>query len=163
MSHDDWEIFEFGPFKLDLTDHQLTHDEKPVRLTPKAFSVLVHLVRNRGHLVRKEDLLREVWADSFVEEANIARTIWMLRNALNELNGAQQYIQTISKYGYRFLVDVREKVVDKRPRSDGRSAIVNSPSSREPKPDGNGEHALSGALNSNKKTYDRFLHGKYNL
>ena len=75
-------LYEFGPFRLDLSERQLFRDGKPLSLTPKAFETLVMLVRKSGRIVEKDDLLAEVWKDTFVEEANISRHIWMLRKTL---------------------------------------------------------------------------------
>ena len=105
-------IYEFGPFRLDLTDHLLLKKGKPVALTPKAFEVLIHLLKRQGRLVQKDELMHEVWADSFVEEANLARTVWMLRKALDPDHDGQSYIETIPKLGYRFVAKVTEIVRD---------------------------------------------------
>ncbi len=80
--------------------------EDHVSLTPKVFDTLVVLVENAGHLVTKERLLEEVWPETFVEEANLSVNIATLRKALGHDCGKQQYIETISKRGYRFAVDV---------------------------------------------------------
>jgi len=98
----------FGPFRLDLSERQLFRDGKPVSLTPKAFETLVMLVSKRGHIVEKDDLLKEVWKDTFVEEANISRHVWMLRKTLGENENGQSYIETIPRRGYRFLANVQE-------------------------------------------------------
>jgi TolB-like protein/DNA-binding winged helix-turn-helix (wHTH) protein/Tfp pilus assembly protein PilF len=99
---------DFGPFHLDLSERQLFRDGKPVSLTPKAFETLVMLVSKRGHVVEKDDLLKEVWKDAFVEEANISRHVWMLRKTLGENENGQSYIETIPRRGYRFLANVQE-------------------------------------------------------
>src|SRR5690349_7703651 len=96
-------IYEFGSFRLDLTERQLLRKGKSVALTPKAFGVLEILVERHGHLVEKDDLMREIWADSFVEEANLSRTIWMLRQALDDGRNGHGFIQTVPKHGYRFV------------------------------------------------------------
>jgi TolB-like protein/DNA-binding winged helix-turn-helix (wHTH) protein/Tfp pilus assembly protein PilF len=101
-------LYEFGPFRLDISERQLFRDGAPVSLTPKAFETLVMLVTKRGHVVEKDDLLKEVWKDTFVEEANISRHVWMLRKTLGENEKGQSYIETIPKRGYRFLVNVQE-------------------------------------------------------
>src|SRR5258708_11811012 len=101
-------IYEFGPFRLDLTDHLLLKKGKPIALTPKAFEVLVLLIERRGNLIQKEELMQEVWAESFVEEANLARTVWMVRKALDADHNGKSYIETIPKLGYRFVAKVTE-------------------------------------------------------
>jgi DNA-binding winged helix-turn-helix (wHTH) protein/TolB-like protein/Tfp pilus assembly protein PilF len=110
MSQPENHLYEFGPFRIDLSERQLFRDGEPVSLTPKAFETLLMLVSNRGHIVEKDDLLKEVWKGTFVEEANISRHVWMLRQALGENENDQKYIETVPKRGYRFIANVREVV-----------------------------------------------------
>jgi DNA-binding winged helix-turn-helix (wHTH) protein/Flp pilus assembly protein TadD len=100
-------IYEFGPFRVLPSDRLLVRSGEHVPLTAKAFDVLLVMIRKRGHLVEKSALMMAVWADSFVEEGNLAVTISMLRKALDE-NGEHKYIQTVPGHGYRFVADVRE-------------------------------------------------------
>ncbi len=79
-----------------------------VPLTPKAFDLLVVLVRNSGHVLEKKELLDAVWPDSFVEEGNLAQHVSILRRTLGERSGEPQYIQTVPRRGYRFITPVRE-------------------------------------------------------
>jgi len=99
------ERYEFGPFRLDPAERKLLHNEELVVLTPKAFDTLVLLVRNSGHLMEKDELIRSLWPDSFVEEGNLSNNIFLLRKALGK---DQQYIETIPKRGYRFVGAVRQ-------------------------------------------------------
>src|SRR5262252_8243675 len=101
-------LYEFGKFRLDAAEHLLLRDGKPIQLTPKAFQTLLVLVRNGGRLVEKDELMRQVWADAFVEEANLARNIWALRRALGDDEDEHRYIETVPKLGYRFIAPVRE-------------------------------------------------------
>lgn len=100
-------LYDFGPFRLDVTEHILFRAHKPVPLSPKAFDTLLVLVRNSGHIVEKEKLLRSVWPETFVEEATLAQNIFTLRKALGGTKG-EQYIQTVPKRGYRFVATVTE-------------------------------------------------------
>ena len=97
---------EFGKFSLNLAEHQLFRDGHPVPLTPRMFDLLRVLVENAGHLVEKDRLLKEVWADTFVEESNLNRGVSVLRKALGE-TAAERYIETVPKRGYRFVAAVR--------------------------------------------------------
>ena len=101
-------IYEFGGFRLDLSERQLLRSGEPVSLTPKAFEVLTCLVERRGHLVERDELIQKVWSDSFVEDANLTRTVWMLRFALDDDRNGNRFIQTVPKHGYRFIADVKE-------------------------------------------------------
>ena len=72
------EIYEFGPFRLDAAGPLLLRGAEPVPLTPKASETLLALVRRAGHVVGKEELIKEVWPDTFVEESNLVRHISIL-------------------------------------------------------------------------------------
>src|SRR6187200_3785533 len=98
--------YEFGPFRLDTSEHSLLRDGQVVPLEPKVFNLLRVLVQNDGRLLQKEELIREVWPDSFVEEGNLNRNIAILRKALGE--EPTGYIETVPKRGYRFVADVKE-------------------------------------------------------
>ena len=101
-------FYEFGPFCLDPDECLLMLDGKPVPLAPKAFEALVTLVESAGHLVDKDDLMRRLWPDSFVEEGNVAKHVSLLRKVLSEATNGREFIETIPKRGYRFVADVRE-------------------------------------------------------
>ena len=99
------ELYEFGPFRLEPAERKLLRGSEVVVLTPKAFETLVLLVRNSGHLLEKDELLRMLWPDSFVEEGNLSNNIFVLRKALGE---NPPYIETVPKRGYRFVGAVRQ-------------------------------------------------------
>ena len=101
-------FYSFGPFRLDTGECLLNLDGKPVPLAPKAFEALLILVENAGHLVDKDDLMRRLWPGTFVEEGNVAKHVSLLRNILSEATNGREYIETIPKRGYRFVVEVRE-------------------------------------------------------
>ena len=100
-------FFEFGPFRLDVTSGLLLRDGKVVALTPKVIDTLLLLVENRGRVLGKEELLRQLWPETFVEEGNLTQNISVLRKALSEGPEAETYIETIPKRGYRFVAKVR--------------------------------------------------------
>lgn len=100
--------FEFGTFRLDVSEHMLLRDGHPVPLTPKNLAVLSVLVQNAGHLVDKERLLKEVWLNSFVEEGTLNRSVSVLRKALGDSPSDQRYIETVPTRGYRFTAPVAE-------------------------------------------------------
>src|SRR5882724_687204 len=101
-------LYEFGPFLLDTAERVLLRDCEPVLLTPKAFDILTVLVRHREHLVEKDELMRNVWPDAFVEEANITQHDSTIRKALGEGTDDHRYIETVPRLGYRFVANVRE-------------------------------------------------------
>ncbi|HEX4949850.1 MAG TPA: tetratricopeptide repeat protein [Blastocatellia bacterium] len=105
-------LFRFGQFLLDPAERQLRAAGAVVPLTSKVFDTLLVLVEQRGHLVEKDELMRRLWPDSFVEEVTLAHNISDLRKALG--NEGRKYIETVSKRGYRFVADVSE-VADETP------------------------------------------------
>ncbi len=102
-------IYEFGPFQLVPEERQLLRDNQPVPLTPKSFDLLVVLVENSGHLIEKGELLKRIWPDSFVEEANLSVNVSALRRALGEGPNEHQYVETVPRRGYRFVAGVKER------------------------------------------------------
>ena len=99
----------FGPFRLDVSSMQLTRGDETVGLTPKAFDTLLVLIRNRHRLVRKDELMSAVWADSFVSEDSLTQNITALRRALGDDSHQPEYISTIPRRGYRFIAPLVER------------------------------------------------------
>jgi eukaryotic-like serine/threonine-protein kinase len=101
-------LYAFGNFRCDPRDHLLLCEDKPISLAPKSFEILVALIQSNGKLLTKDELMRRVWPDSFVEEANLTVNISALRKVLGDAPGGQQYIETVPKMGYRFGIPVTE-------------------------------------------------------
>src|SRR6185295_7382709 len=95
-------FYSFDVFRVDPVERLLFKDDQEVALTPKVFDTLLVLLENSQHVLTKQELMRQVWPDSFVEENNLAQNIALLRKALGE-----SYIKTVPKRGYRFVGDVR--------------------------------------------------------
>src|SRR5262245_18788769 len=91
--------YQFGKFRQDLTERVLFEGETPVPLAPKLFDTLAVLVEFKGRIVNKEELMKRVWPDSFVEENNINKNIYALRKLFGE---DESFIETVPKRGYRF-------------------------------------------------------------
>ena len=101
-------FYEFGPFRLDLEQRLLSHNGETVALAPKVFETFILLVEHKGRIVRKEDMMKMLWPDRYVEESNLTQNIFMLRKILGGGPGKAQYIETIPKRGYRFIGAVKE-------------------------------------------------------
>ena len=110
MSKQPSRVYEFGPFRLNVTERLLQRSDAEVPLTPKVVDTLVVLVENSGHVLGKDELMSELWPDSFVEESSLTQNISLLRKALSENGNGEQYIETIPKRGYRFVARVHEIV-----------------------------------------------------
>ncbi len=105
-------FYEFGKFRFDAERFVLFDEEnRIVDATPKALEILRVLIESSERLVSKEEIISRVWADSFVEEANLSHHIFRLRRALGE-SDEQKFIETVPKRGYRFIAEVREVKVD---------------------------------------------------
>ena len=76
-------------------------------LTPKVYEILRLLVQNKGHMLGKDEMIKAVWPDSFVEEGNLVFNIRQLRKALGDDAQAPRYIATIARRGYRFIAEVK--------------------------------------------------------
>ena len=100
-------VYEFGQFRLDTSQRILTRLGEPIRLKLKTFELLEYLVRNSNEVVEKNRLMRAVWQDSFVEDANLTVQISNLRKVFSNGNGDSITIETFPKVGYRFNADVR--------------------------------------------------------
>jgi DNA-binding winged helix-turn-helix (wHTH) protein/tetratricopeptide (TPR) repeat protein len=105
-------LYEFGPFQIDPEKQILLRDNEPVAITPKAFETLLYFVRRSREDVSKDELMKAIWPDSFVEEANLTQNVFRLRKALGDLQGDQRYIVTLPGRGYRFAAQVRTIAVE---------------------------------------------------
>jgi Tol biopolymer transport system component/DNA-binding winged helix-turn-helix (wHTH) protein len=101
-------LYEFGPFSLDSAERLLTCDGKVVSLAPKLLETLLVLVENSGRVMEKEELLKTLWPDSYVEESNLTTYVSQLRKALGENVDGQSYIETVPRRGYRFIAEVKK-------------------------------------------------------
>jgi len=101
-------IYDFGLFRLDVGEHLLLRNGEPIPLPPKAFELLLALIQRRGHLLEKQELMKVVWPDAFVEEANLSYNVSLIRKALGGNGEGKSHIETVPKRGYRFVADVRE-------------------------------------------------------
>ncbi len=106
MSHQSQRIYEFDPFRLDVAERILLRDGEVIQLQPKVFDLLLALVERHGRLLEKDELMKLVWPDAIVEEANLANNISILRKTLSE-NG-ERFIETVPKRGYRFVASVKK-------------------------------------------------------
>lgn len=108
MAVDKIHCFEFGEYRLDITNNQLLRNNVPVSITQKSFEILLFLIENQGIVLKKEDLLDALWEGNFVEESTLTQHIYMLRKALKRKGDEPNYIETIPKIGYRFTGEVEE-------------------------------------------------------
>ena len=108
MDQQDNHSYEFGRFRLKVAERVLLREGELVPLTPKVFDILVTLVEHGGQVVSKDDLMKRVWPNTFVEEGNLTQNISLLRKALGETPGGVQFIETVPRRGYRFVAETTE-------------------------------------------------------
>jgi DNA-binding winged helix-turn-helix (wHTH) protein len=101
--------YSFGPYRLSPDQRRLEHDGVRVPLNPKAFDLLVALVRHRSRALSKDEILTLVWPDTQVEEGNLAQQVLLLRRALSD---AGECVITLPRHGYRFVAAVVEEPVE---------------------------------------------------
>ncbi len=99
---------EFGKFRLDAEKRVLWFENKPVNLALKEIELLCVLTESGGEVFTKNELMNKVWHDSFVEESNLSRHIYVLRKTFKDFGESEDLIQTVPRRGYRFAGEVRE-------------------------------------------------------
>ena len=107
MSNPDNHLYEFGPFRLDPIQRSLLRAEEQVRLPPMVFDLLLFLVQRSGQLVKKDEITNHLWPDTYVEEGNLTNNISILRKELGDNGKDPKYVETVPKYGYRFVASVK--------------------------------------------------------
>src|SRR6185436_6625548 len=126
-------FYEFGRFRLKSDERVLLRGQEFVPLTPKAFDILLTLLENDGRIVNKDDLMRKVWPNTFVEEGNLTQNVSLLRKALGESATGPQFIETVPRRGYRFVAPVSRRIGDGQNRNvpavdgNGQSESVSAP------------------------------------
>ena len=114
-------FYEFGPFRIDPEERQLMRGSETIPLTPKAFDTLLILISRSERVVLKDDLMKALWPDSYVEESNLTQNIFVLRKALGETAQDARYIATVPGRGYRFTEKVRTV-----PESEEQGLVIES-------------------------------------
>ena len=120
------ETYQFGPFVLDTVQHALLVKGKAVALTPKTYDTLLLLVQNSRRMLSKEELMRALWPDSFVEESNLTQQVSMIRRALGDSASDPRYIVTVPSRGYRFAAEVKNGTEEKLGSESADSTATNA-------------------------------------
>ncbi|HEX6047552.1 MAG TPA: tetratricopeptide repeat protein [Pyrinomonadaceae bacterium] len=106
-------VYEFHGFRLEEAQLRLLYDDHAVPLKPKILDLLLFLIKKRGQLIGKDELMKEIWPDAIVEENNITVSMSILRKTLSEVRSDCQFIETVPRRGYRFVAEVRELSPDR--------------------------------------------------
>ena len=102
-------FYEFGPFSLNAGKRLLSRNGEPVPLAPKVLETLLVLIENRDRVLSKDELLKQVWGDTIIEEGGLTRNVSVLRKALGEKPEDHQFVMTVPALGYQFVAEVRER------------------------------------------------------
>jgi DNA-binding winged helix-turn-helix (wHTH) protein/TolB-like protein/Tfp pilus assembly protein PilF len=127
-------LYEFGSFVLNTSSHLLTRDGNAVSLTPKTYDLILQFVQNPGRLLLKDELMKGLWPNSYVEESNLTQQISAARKALGDIAGEYRYIVTVPGKGYRFATDVKCITAEFEPVIE--AAVAPSPAAEERKTPG---------------------------
>ncbi|MGI9365212.1 MAG: winged helix-turn-helix domain-containing tetratricopeptide repeat protein [Rhizobiaceae bacterium] len=100
--------FRFGPFSLDSQIPELRQNGEVVPVEPKVFDILLYLINHRDRIISKDELISEVWSGRIVSDAAITSRINLVRQAVGDSGRSQNFIQTVSKRGYRFVAEVTD-------------------------------------------------------
>jgi eukaryotic-like serine/threonine-protein kinase len=100
-------MFQFGEFQIDVLARTLRREEEIVTLNRRAFGVLLYLVQNPGRVLTRDELLKNVWPETFVDENSLAQSVSAPRRALEERPGDNSYIVTLPGRGYQFVAPVQ--------------------------------------------------------
>ena len=118
------DVYVFGPYHLDVERLLLVYEGDPVALGPKVVETLLALVEHPGEVLAKPMLLDRIWPEGFVEEANLAQNIYVLRKTLRA-HWDIDAIETVPRRGYRFAAPVRRMA---------RAALAEAPVVENPQP-----------------------------
>lgn len=121
--------FAFGDHILDPDRRELFRGLEPIAIGPQVFDLLAYLLRNRQHVVTKDDLIDAVWNGRIISESTLTSHINAVRKAIGDSGGEQRLIRTIARKGYRFVGDVREM-----PAAPAETAGADAAQAREPEP-----------------------------
>ncbi|HEV8484041.1 MAG TPA: winged helix-turn-helix domain-containing protein [Blastocatellia bacterium] len=108
VSKENESTYQFDAFELDPVRRVLSRGGKAIALKPKVFETLLVLVRNSGRVMDKDELMRQVWPDTVVEEVNLAHNVSVLRKALGQKSEENRFIITVPGRGYGFVAEVTE-------------------------------------------------------
>src|SRR5258708_905261 len=126
------DLFKFGPFRADGRHKVLSRNGQTVPLPGKAFDVLHALLQRPGQTVPKDELIKEVWRDTFVEEGNLTQMIFLLRKALGESDGRPPLIVTVPRLGYRFVGELADHAVEEVPQNAPAAKLAPAPDATKP-------------------------------
>ena len=127
-------VYRFGDCTLDPQRHRLQCGGQPMRLRAKAFQVLLYLLEHRDRTVLKQELCEHIWPQQFISDATLESTVRAVRQAIGDSGRAQQLIQTVYGYGYRFIAAV-EVCPDVPPDASGEAVRSLHGSASAPPPD----------------------------
>jgi DNA-binding winged helix-turn-helix (wHTH) protein len=98
----------FDSFILDTSVRELSAEGAAVKIEPKVFDLLLHLIEKRDHVVSKDELVASIWDGRFISEAAVSSAVKSVRKALGDDGKNQRYVRTMHGHGFRFIAPVVE-------------------------------------------------------
>ena len=117
--------YEFDEFRVDPARRILLRSGEPLALTPRVFDTLLYFVEHCGRVIPKEELMKAIWPDAFVEENNLNQSVSAIRRALGERKGENRYLVTVPGHGYRFVSSVKKVAINEEMSSTDQVAAKN--------------------------------------
>jgi len=114
--------FSFASFRLVPSQQLLLDGDKPVPIGARALDILIVLIERAGDVVSKNELIRRVWPNVFVEEGNLRTQMAIVRKALRDGEAGARYIVTVPGRGYRFVSSVSRSAQRTTPSASARSS-----------------------------------------
>jgi DNA-binding winged helix-turn-helix (wHTH) protein/tetratricopeptide (TPR) repeat protein len=121
------EVYRFGNCELDADRRELRLDSSAVTMQPKAFELLLYLVRNRHRAVDKDELQDALWPRSIVTETALTRCVMKARRAVDDDADRQAIIKTVHGHGYRFIAEIRDEPAATGPGAQEPTAAQTAP------------------------------------
>lgn len=122
--------YRFADVVVDCARFAVLKGGQVVKITPRAFEVLLYLIRQRGRVVGKQELFEQVWKEAYVSDNALTRMVKEIRHVIGDDANAPRYIETVPKRGYRFVAEVQETTEERtltkaeRPNGDNRLPTV---------------------------------------
>lgn len=106
-------LYEFEDFRFDIHEKTLWFGEERVSLAPRVLETLSVLIENSGRLMTKDELMDEIWGDTFVEERNLTQNIFTLRKEFKKRKKGAKFIETVPRRGYRFIAELHPVEIER--------------------------------------------------
>src|SRR5437016_4139540 len=105
-------IYNFQDYSLDVERRELRRRRDLIPVEPQVLDLLQYLIRNRDHVVSKDELIEAVWNGRIISESALSSRITAVRHAVGDSGEQQRLIRTIARKGFRFVAEIKETSKD---------------------------------------------------